>query len=86
VRGVELSFEIGTRYRDPATWEIWLDYPAASSWAWMNFASDGRPLSSRAQRTRDAERILRALAVGAVRSSNDGAWRVLADWARLALQ
>ena len=51
----------------------------------MNFASDGRPFSPRAQRTRDAERILRALAIGAVRSSNDGAWRVLTDWARLAL-
>jgi len=84
-RGVELSFEVGSEYRDPATGDAWIDYPVAGSAAWSHRAANGVPFDARAQRGRDANRVQRVLATGAVGSRDQGAWRVLADWARSTL-
>ena len=84
-RGVELLFEIGCEYRDPATGDAWIDYPVAGSAAWTHRATNGVPFDAAAQRGRDAHRVHRVLATGAVASRDQGAWRVLAEWARSAL-
>ena len=82
-RGLALTFEVGTRYRDPATGESWIDYPVAGDAAWADRSAAGHAFNPRAQRARDASRIQRVLAVGAVCSA--GEWAVLADWARTPL-
>lgn len=80
-----MQFEIGTMYRDAATGESWIDFPVAGAAAWVHRSANGYPFDPRAQRARDAERVLRVLAVGALRSSNEGAWYVLTEWARSLL-
>ena len=79
-RGLALTFEVGKRYREPATGETWIDFPVAGAAAWADRSASGHPFNPRAQRARDAGRIQRVLAVGVVCSARE--WAILADWVR----
>jgi hypothetical protein len=81
--GVDLVFEIGQEFRDPASGETWLHFAADGAAVWAGRSRDGNALDPAWQDRFDIARRERVLAIGAVSTAH--AWALVTAYVRAYL-